>query len=63
VSEQLNELKENTNQLMNEIKEAMQNMKEEINKGMEVLKNNEPEIYSSLPQIKFSIESLENRVQ
>jgi prefoldin subunit 5 len=38
-------------------------MKEEINKNIEILKNNQPEINSSIYQIKISIQSLANRVK
>jgi prefoldin subunit 5 len=41
----------------------MHDMKEEINKNIEILKNNQPEINSSIYQIKISIQSLANRVK
>jgi hypothetical protein len=50
-------------QQMNEIKKTVQDMKEERNKDTEILKMNQSEMNSSIAPIKFSIESLVNRVK
>jgi methyl-accepting chemotaxis protein len=47
---------------MNEIN-TMQDMKEEIRKDIEILKNNQSEMNSSIPQIKISIKSLADRAE